>query len=88
MFLAVIADTWNPHLAIHHRVLESLPTTQPSFLAAIRAVQQEEINVAQPAFFDGFGDALSHSLIARVTGQLARVVDVFSLEFWMVLQIG
>jgi hypothetical protein len=81
MFLTVIANAWDPHLAIHHRVLESLPTTQASVLAAIRAVQQEEINVAQAALFDGFGDALSHSLIARVTGQLARVVDVFSLEF-------
>jgi hypothetical protein len=88
MFLAVIADAWNSHLTIHHSVLESLPTTQPSFLATIRTMQQEEVNVTQPALFYRLGDALPYGLVACITSQLACVVNVFSLEFWMVSQVG
>jgi hypothetical protein len=88
MFLAIVANAWNPHLTVHHSVLESLPTTQPSFLAAIRTVQQEKINVTQSALFHRLGDTLPHGLIACITSQLACVVNVFPLQFWVFLQVG
>jgi hypothetical protein len=41
MLLAIIAHARNPHFAFQHGIFQSLPTAQPSFLSAIRTVQQE-----------------------------------------------
>lgn len=46
-------------------------------------MQQKEIDIPQSALFYRFRDTLPRAIIVAVTRQLGRVMDVFSLHFWM-----
>lgn len=81
MSAAIVAHTSHPNLTRLDSILEGLPTRQPGLLTAIRAVQQHQIYVTQPANIDRLLDAAAHSLVVcAVARELGGVVDVLAGE--------
>lgn len=66
MFLAVVTDSRNLHLAVIDRIFQRLPAVNSSFRPAVRRMQEKEINIAQPAFLHTLFDALPHDVVGRV----------------------
>lgn len=74
-----VAHARHPDLPSLDRVLQGPPARQPRLLAAIRAVQQEQVHVAQAGQVDGPLDAPAHGIVAGAAArQLGGVVDVLA----------
>jgi hypothetical protein len=63
MLDSVVAYASNFDFADFDGVLHSSPAIKSRFLATIWRMEQEEINVAKAAFFDGLLDGLASSII-------------------------
>lgn len=76
-----VAHTSHLDLPSLDGILQRLPARQTCLLAAVRAVQQEEVHVAQPRHIHGLLDTAAHLLVVgAAAGQLRGVVDVLALE--------
>ena len=88
VLLAVVAHTRNPNLAFQHGVFQRLPTVQPSFLTAIRTMQEEQINIPQSTLLHRLRNTLPHNLITPIIArQFTRIVYILSLELRVCFQV-
>ena len=78
MLDAKVADAAGPDFAIGNGVLHGAPAFQSLRFAAVRAVQEEEIDVAQPAGFHGLCDGSAGGVVRGVRGQFRGEPDVLA----------
>lgn len=50
-------------------------------------MEEEEVNVAEPAFLDALLDAGSRTVVGAVAGEFGGVVDIFAFEVGMGLEV-
>lgn len=67
MLYSVVAHTAAPDLALVDGVLDGFPACQPSLGPAVRAVQEEQVDVAQSTGLDAARDTLANGIV-RSTG--------------------
>lgn len=87
VFLAEIADAAHADLAVLDRVFHGSPAFQAGLLAAVGAVEEEEVDVAQPALLDALLDAGSRTVISAIAGEFGGVVDILAFELRVGLQV-
>ena len=80
MLDAKVAHASNLNLPIINRILDRLPTFEPFGLSAVRAVEEEEINITQSTLLDRLFDCLPRRLVGSIRGQLRGEVDVFPFQ--------
>lgn len=86
MLLAKVADTAYLDLAGIDSIFHSPPALQSIPLTAIRAMQQEQIDIPQSTLFHTPSNALPRCIIVGVTRKLGRVMYVLSLQLRMRFQ--
>jgi len=69
MMHTVIAHANTPHLSLPHRLRQRFPRTQPPGPAAIRRMQQVEVDVAEAGLAQRLVDRRPGALVAHVLGQ-------------------
>ena len=79
MLDAKIAHAAYPDLTLVDGVLDGPPGFEPRLFAAVGAVEEEEVDVAEAACFDRLLDRFAGRVVGGVGGELGGVVDVGAL---------
>ncbi len=83
---AKVAHANHANLSALNRILQRPPARQARLLAPIRAMQEEQVHVAQPARLHGILDGTADRVIrGAVLHELRRVVNVLAAEVLAVL---
>ena len=80
MLHSIVAHSANFYLAFCDGIFHCLPALKSCFLASVRTVQKEEIDIAKAARLYALLDALPGRLVIRVGRKLGREVYILTFE--------
>lgn len=77
----IVTNTTTPNLPIPNRILDRPPALPPGLRPTVRTMQQEQVDIPQPAHFHTLRDGPAHGIVVVAVGrQFRRVKDVLARE--------